>query len=375
MSDSKFNTSLEDKPRANVKSFIREVIADAGTRCTGQIQHGLLYLVLTDLQWRTLEFNKTQTSAGIMTILPKFANKLPQRPADEDRSAAWTDYKMLKEEYIAVENATKDLKDKLLRSIPQEDRDELEDSEYGTLDLTILQVIQHLTTKYGTMEGTDFESLEQQLLIPLSSQAGLVSHISTFKKIFLQFEASKQPKSEFDKCKLFKSSIMHIPGTAKALDNYSMSYPLVEDQAFEAMAAHVKRLSPNFQVTSADLGYAGQSTQTAPNAAFFQSQEFTTMLATAIANAAQANIPPPALKGGANKDRGNGGRGNGGRGRTDTGRGRGSGRGRGQPQKYCYAHGYNDIHSSSECRTMYRDTTNYSDQDRRAIDPSTGGIQ
>jgi hypothetical protein len=150
MADSKFNTSLEDKPRANVKSFIREVIADAGTRCTGQIQHGLLYLVLTDLQWRTLEYNKTQTSAGVITILPKFANKLPQRPADEDRSAAWTDYKMLKEEHIAVENATKDLKDKLLRSIPQEDRDELEDSEYGTLDLTILQVIQHLTTKYGT---------------------------------------------------------------------------------------------------------------------------------------------------------------------------------------------------------------------------------
>jgi hypothetical protein len=51
---------------------------------------------------------------------------------------------MLKEEYIAVENATKDLKDKTLRSIPHEDRDELEDSEYGSLDLTILQVIQEL---------------------------------------------------------------------------------------------------------------------------------------------------------------------------------------------------------------------------------------
>jgi hypothetical protein len=241
--------------------------------------------------------------------------------------------------------------------------------------ILFITVIQHLTTKYGTIEGTDFETLEQQLLQPLSSQAGLVSHILTFKKIFLQFEQSKQPKSEFDKCKLFKSSIMHIPGTNKAVDNYCMSNPLVEDQAFDTMAAHVKRLSPNFPVTSADLGYAGQSTQTAPNAAFLQSQEFTTMLATAIANAAQANIPPPALKNSANRDRGNGGRGNGGRGRTDTGRGRGSGRGRGQPQKYCYAHGYNDTHSSSGCKVMYRDTTNYSDQDRRAIDPSTGGLQ
>jgi hypothetical protein len=120
-----------------------------------------------------------------------------------------------------------------------------------------------------------------------------------------------------------------------------MSYPLVEDQTFDAMAAHVKRLSPNFPVTSADLGYAGQSTQTAPHASFFQSQEFTTMLATAIANAAQANISPNNQ---GNGGRGNGGRGNYGRGRTDTGRGRGSGRGRGQPQKYCYAHGYNECH-------------------------------
>jgi hypothetical protein len=172
----KFNTSLEEKPRANVKSFIREVIADAGICCTGQIKHDLLHLVLTENQWNNLEFNKTQTSAGVVTK-PKYVNELPERPEDT-KSAAWIDYEILKDDFVAVENATKELKDKILRSIPQEDRDELEDSDYGALDLTILQIIQHLTTKYGTMERTDFETLEQQLLIPLSSQAGLPSHIS-----------------------------------------------------------------------------------------------------------------------------------------------------------------------------------------------------
>jgi hypothetical protein len=187
----------------------------------GRKKNGLLHLVLTQAQWDNLEFNKTQTSARVVTK-PKYVNELPERPEDT-KSAAWIEYKILKDDFVAIENATKELKDKILRSIPQEDRDELEDSDYGALDLTILQIVQHLTTKYGTMEGTDFETLEQQLLIPLSSQAGLPSHISLFKKIFLQFAASKQPKSELDKCKFFKFTIMHIPGSAKALDNYELS--------------------------------------------------------------------------------------------------------------------------------------------------------
>ena len=114
-----------------------------------------------------------------------------------------------------------------------------------------------------------------------------------------------------------------------AYDTYFVSTPLVANQTFSMMTAHILTQAPNFTATAAELGYAVSTQQSD----FFHSPAFAALLTRTVQQAMEA----------------------------PTAKFRTTVSGTKAAIHYCSLNGYNNSHSGEACLKMRADTSTFTD--------------
>ena len=379
----KFSTCLENTPRENYSKFLVEVLAAASKTCSAHLDTGLVFALLSNNEWANFPNNKVIAADGTITIKPKPSVERPVPPEEDASSNAWKMYEAESKRFVAITECTEILQKKLLNSLPEADQTELHHPSYGLLMVTSLDIMQHLHTKYGSLQGPDFDALDLQLEKKLEAVSDFAAHAAHMQIQFNTFANHQQPKSQLDKMRLLKKAVQHHGQIQRAIDQYYIETPLVFQQSFENMVARVKVLAPNFSDTSGSMGYAGASQSTDIIAALVAAE-----VKAALANMANVNNTRNYRENSNhNTGRGRGntrGRGDNGRGRGDrnndndyhpSGRGNFGGRSRNNdnsPTHYCFRHGYG-YHASLECTYMNQHYKDYTTANFNATDHTTGG--
>jgi hypothetical protein len=328
--------SLADNPRRHFAEFERQVYDTAGSSCTDLFPHGLLSLVVSDTIWAQLPNNTTLVD-DVPIVSARNSFPPPIQPADNATTGVWKSFETRRKQFDLYHAAAQLLLQRLKLTLPTADIAILSHPILGLASSTSLEIMNHLRQTYGTFRATDFSQLYLDLDEHMAPTATFADFSSRFKFIFAQFETNGQPISQLQQCTYLTRAIRSHPHLVKAQDFYFQQFPDPSTRTFSALVAHITLHAPNFAVTSADFGYAAPviATPTDTLQAFLKSQQFSTILASAIASKSSGHqrrrdstpTHPPSS--------------------SDS-------------RKYCFLHGY-DWHDSRQCRNMAKDLVTYSE--------------
>ena len=206
------------------------------------------------------------------------------------------------------------------------------------LHISLKAILAHATTTHGALDNNDYAQLTVILNTAMATTDTLSGILAPHRHIHEQFSVSRQTLSEYQKCTYFKSAVIHNQHIRAAYDTYLVSTPLVGDQTFSTMTAHILTQAPNFTATAAELGYAASTQQSD----FFHSPAFAALLTRTVQQAMEA----------------------------PTGKSRPPVSGTKNATHYCYVHGYNNSHSGEACLKMRADTSTFTDAHLKSDSPT-----
>jgi hypothetical protein len=367
---SAFPITLLDNPRQNFTLFYAQVISAYGSECRGILQHGLLGYIVNDTLWSQLPDNLEDDGTG--TLIPK------ERPTIHltlrNLSATATSVQVKKWQTKDA-NRTKvidtllTLKQNFIACLGPADQSILSHPIFGLMNITPQVILAHLVTIYGQLDNADILRLEQQLDAKMLSTEAFETVAGRHKVIHDQLHYAGQGRPENLKIRLLRNATYHVPAIKMATDSYHTAHPLVVNQNFTGLVAHITAQAPNFSPTMTSLGY-NSSSSADPLAVAYQAliARLDSLSVSATHNpspAAPSALPDNSVVAlaavGAAADvrsqRGGGGRGNttarsvnrgGGSGRRSSG----NTRRRTPAREYCYLHGYDASHSGAYCDNM-----------------------
>jgi hypothetical protein len=327
-----FTVTLLENPRQQFRLFYRAVVAAYGAACTTIHEHGLLGYIVNDTQWQLLPGNNVidPDLAVANIILPRPSVVIPPTPAATAGALTIKVWERKLADNIAVSDNLRTLKAQLIASIQPADLVILHDPFFGLLNVSAFVIMAHVTVLHGTLDHSDFAHLRSQLLISMTHKDSLPDFIGTHQLLHAQFAESQQPLSELDKCHHFREAVKTQAHVQHAIDSYLVAHPLVGEQTFLALIAHVVEQAPNFAPTIASMGYAANGTLIThdqsppdPSLTILSSPAFSALLTAAV----KAAHPP-----------------------TRKNSKRAAVRSP-PPRTYCFHHGY-DGHNSADCRHM-----------------------
>lgn len=157
--------------------------------------------------------------------------------------------------------------------------------------------------------------------------------VARHRHIHEQFATSRQALSEYQKCNYFRSAVIHQQHIRAAYDTYLVGTPLVGNQTFSTLTAHIIALAPNFTATAAELGYSASVSPTLLQPDLLQSPAFAALLTSTVQQAMG----------------------------TSTGNILSAASGTKATTHYCYLHGYNNSHNGDTCFKMRADSATYTE--------------
>ena len=338
--------ALDDQPRLHFAEFERQVFDDAGSTCTDIFQHGLLFLVVSDAIWASLP-NNSVTVEGITTIRQRPVHAVPIQPQDNATTGIWKAFETRRKIFDIYNVASLLLLRRIKLSLPAADTALLSHPVLGLVNLTALEIMNHLRLQYGVFRVTDFNILYLKLEETMGCKSQFADFASRFRLIFAQFASNNQPISELQQCNFLCRSIASHADLVKAQDSFFNLFPDPNLRTFAALVAHITIHAPNFSRTTSDLGYTATAIAGTDNdsiQSFLKSPQFVAALASAAAANSRPNSSPRHQ-------------------RSEK-----------PPRKYCFLHGY-DWHQSKDCRIMAKDIATYNSAARAATthELPTGG--
>ena len=341
--ESNFQPNLHQNARQNFIGWRSTVIEAYGQSCKVYSRHGLLGFLLSDAAWATLPGNTTVAEPvddlpAVVTISPRPI--LPEfmplaATATAVQQAAW-------DRNVKIVRHTREnydiLKQKLISSILPEDIAALRDPTMAFLHISPQAILAHVTMTHGTLDNNDYAQLTAILNTAMATTDTISGIVARHRHIHEQFATSSQTLSEYQKCTYFKSAVIHNQHILAAYDTYLVSTPLVGNQTFNAMTAHIITQAPNFTATASELGYAASTQQSD----FFHSPAFAALLTRTVQQAMEA----------------------------PTGKSRTTVSGTKTGTHYCYVHGYNNSHSGEACLKMRADTSAFTDAHLKSDSPT-----
>lgn len=236
-----FTMTLLANPRQNFRLFYRAAVAAYGAECSTVYTHGLLGFIVSDIQWIQLPGNLVPDDDVALppAILPRPIIVIPPTPVVNVSSLTikvWE--RKLADNLLTTDNLRR-LKELLIASIPPVDLVALHDPVFGLLNVSALTIMNHVTMLHGTRNQTDFAHLRAQLPLAMNSKDTVQDFIGAHQLLHDQFAESQQPLSELDKCHHFREAVKTQAHIQHAIDSYLVATPLVGDQTFQALTAHV----------------------------------------------------------------------------------------------------------------------------------------
>jgi hypothetical protein len=372
MSTTAFEITLVEHPRQKFTQFYALVVSEFGSECCGALDNGLLGYLVNDTLWATLPNNLIDDGAGNLIARPRpTIHLVTPTLQNAATSAAAQKWKVKMDNRKQVIDTLLRLKNKLIASLGPSDQAMLSHPIFGMMNVTPRQIMDHLIATYGHLDSSDLLRLDQDLLIKMTSAEVFETVSSKHKIIHDKLAFAGQPLSEHLKCRKLKEATYHVPSIKMAIDSYHTARPLVANQTFITLVAHITEQAPNFIPSSSDLLYhTSPSFDTATNIAYqailarldslsipSPSSSGTSSSSTAAAAMATPTQQPPAPP----SRRGRGDR------RRTSGRGGRGGTTPASPARvYCYLHGYDGNHSGAYCLTMLRNVTLYTADKRVA---------
>ena len=190
----------------------------------------------------------------------------------------------------------------------------------------------HITAIHGTLDNNDYAQLKVILNTAMAANDTISGIVARHRHIHEQFATSRQALSEYQKCNYFKSAVIHHQHIRAAYDTYLVSTPLVGNQTFSTLTAHIVAQAPNFTAMAAELGYSASASATATPSDILQSPAFAALLTRTVQQAMGA----------------------------PTGKPRATVSGTKTATHFCYLHGYNNSHKGDTCLKMRADSATYS---------------
>ena len=346
--DANFHPNLHQNARQNFISWRSTVIEAYGQACNVYNQHGLLGFILSDEAWANLPGNTT-IADPVDDQLPAIVN-VAARPtlpvftplalaATAVQQAAWDrNIKILRHTRESYDM----LKTKLIGGILPEDIVALRDPTIAFLHIHPQTILAHITAIHGTLDNNDYAQLTVTLNTAMAANDTISGIVARHRHIHEQFAISSQALPEYQKCNYFKGAVIHHQHIRAAYDTYLVSTPLVSNQTFSTLIAHIVAQAPNFTATAAELGYSASASATATPLDLFQSPAFAALLTRTVQQAIGAS--------------------------TDKQRTTVSGTK--NATHYCYLHGYNNSHNGDTCSKMRADSATYTDAHLQSDSPT-----
>ena len=305
--------------RQHMQAFLRAISTAFGSRCQEHLGiNGLLGFCVSDAQWATLPGVTVadQLNDGAFIIADRPTIIFTPAPELGAAAANLKQYEISFRRNAAISEALRLLKNSIIDSLPESDKNELSDPSFGLVSVSCQRIMDHLRERYGTFLASDFESFRADLDTKIGSRTfqELAAH---HRFLHVQFSSANQGLSEVDKCRYLRTSIANHLSYSTAITSYLTAYPLIASQTFLGLVIHITEQAPNFAPTPVDLGYsASASASHHPSPDYFESAAFAAFLDKRINAAFPRHPQAPAT--------------------TRT---------------YCFKHGYN-THTSEKCRFM-----------------------
>ena len=262
----------------------------------------------------------------------------------------------------AINEALQNLTQRMILSMPLSDVSELSDPTWGLISTTLQQMYLHCKAKYSILNATDFDTIFQRLNLPKSATEDYPALAERHRDLHAVCLNAGQALSELEKCRYYKTSLQNDPAGHTASQHYVQSTPLLSNQTFAQLVAHVALHAPNHVITTTSLGFATASAVSSiPQATPTRSSNITSAEAALTAQVSLLQrelstlrrsqtsrsqpghqVPPPSTTNRRNNVP--------------------------NPRLYCHAHGYGH-HLGTACKHMLANPTQFGPTHTSATDP------
>ena len=314
---------IKTSTRQNMQSFLRATNTAFGSRCQEHLGvNGLLGFCISEAQWAMHPGVAIDHPDNVGEVIIADRPIIIFAPPPELGAAAaiLKQYEITFRRNLAISESLRVLKNAIISSLPDADKNELSDPFFGLVSTPCQQLLDHLGERYGTFLASDFDAFRNDLNAKIGIRT-FTELAAQHRLIHVQFLSANQGLSEVDKCRYLRAAIGSHLSYSTAITSYLTAHPHIVQQTFTGLVNHITEQAPNFTPVPIDLGYAASVSAVAEiPTGFLESAAFAAYLDKRIS----AALPTKA--------------------KTNT-------PGNPATRPYCFKHGYNS-HSSAKCRQM-----------------------
>jgi hypothetical protein len=275
--------------------------------------------------------------------------------ASNDRLQVWID-------------AREVLKRTVIHSLGRVVRQIVRDSKTRFQRLSAADILVRVTARFGDMQKDTEAHLKEKMQTMLQNSDGLDSHISDLRELFDISDTAGFPVDEYRKVTMFRESVCAHPLILKVLESFDIEFPHAKRTTYEQITAYLTLHLPNSK--HAQL-VATRATANLVAATAYAALETESKRMQAELSELKRKRPPRTNRSKKAKQAG--------KGKIKIEPKTTSATAGGKPNrpatestanlKYCHNHGYQQSHTSSECKVLSADKKKYTNEMRRAKDP------
>ena len=356
-------TNLEEDPHVAFFAWELDVFDVAAGMAKSIHHHGLLSHVLTDEQWAAYpDGNAVPDQNGNIVIAPRYTP-----PVYVDIHDGMTNIAM----YVANASNTKlqlwvdsleTLKRAVIKSLGKVIRQVIKESKVRFQLMTVADMIAKVRQRYGTMEKNTKANLKERMMTMLPTMDGIDTHISNLREMFDVSETAGFPVDNIRKIEIFRETVCAHPLIVKVLETFDFDFPDVKATTFEQIHEYLTLHLPN--VTHAQMA-ATRATANLASATAYSTLEAESNKLRAELKKLKRKRQPNQNKTRTKTQKQHGGK-------DTTNKTRPERRTADEPtdnMQYCYAHGFQHSHNSSECKLLSGDKQKFNAEMRRSKGP------
>ncbi len=357
--NSVFEPTLKSNPRLVYRQFRANVISELSLSCSEIVdQFGLLFFMLSDVQWAALPGITTVDAAGNDEIAEGYDIITPLVQPANNNAVALELYKNQRDERKVVKKAINEFTKKFINSLPPDDISFLSDrgGMFGMMAVTLQQLFAHTEQKYAVLNSTDFDKIFddlKKLKTPIQDYSDLAE---AHRNLHLILAGANQVSTEYLKTQYFMQALREDPAGKYATDIFIRTFPAIPNRTFNELVETVIEHAPAYVPTTTSMGYTNaMATMSVSTAAAASTKMDEAGLAALIA---QHQKDLSAMK-----------RKNGTMPQAASGKPRGPPTPKTGTMKYCHKHGYQHSHTGAQCLVMLNNPVQYTAQHLATVDP------
>jgi hypothetical protein len=353
--------NLEEDPELNYFSWKVHAEDAASSAATLVEPTGLLTTILKNPAWDIYPPNRSVSPGGTLTIAAR-----PAIPVHMPITAGMTNAqisvaKYANDRHIVWHKAKEIFKAALIRSLGPTLAGSIAPPPNGFKTMQAMDIMDAVEARYGAVDQVALDRMEETLSSPLGNVRDLNKHLTRLTRHILMHEAAGFPLDDYIRVRFFRKSVMHLPQIAACLASHDDRHTDHRTHSFAAITKYVLEhlppiLSAATQMAAQNKAFAA-STATAPLTTFHE-------VSTAYA-AVLTELEKLKQKGGKRGKQPGGAKGKQKRQKADGGQTEKTGK----CDHYCFAHGYQNSHTSQQCKVMANQPANFTAEQRKATGP------